>query len=267
MRGDIISQNEKQVLLRMEYGTMTLARSQIAKIEGQSLDPISNSNQRIPNWRVVIASVAKQPWAKNIQQIPATVVDKGIMRFVPYISFRIADDYELNIYGDLDNPAGIEIGLYRSLLKDDAAKTNCFAFIGSILGTNDRQVLAVLDHKQDLKVASGITFEVTPEAAEDAYGGWWVSLYDTKKLDQARASKDELAQITSSSGQANDWSRDDLQYARKLPRSVSPTATPTPSPYAFPTPTPVPTRSTGDVYVRGYYRKNGTYVHGYSRNR
>jgi len=291
IRGEIISQNEQQVLVRLEYGTMSLARSRITSVDGKILNPISvpkETHQRVPNWRSIISSVANQSWGKNLQQIPATVIDKGVLRSVPYISFRISEDYELNIYGDLDSPACVELGVCRGLLKDEAAKTNCLSFIGSVLGKNDKQVLAVLDRKQDLKVASGLTFEITPETAEDAYGGWWISVYDTKKLDAARATQEELALITTTAQKTNDWTREDISYARKLPRgevrsvdpapyspSSLPDPIPVPIPYASgrmrfsPTPTPIPTPDyfTGTVYVRGYYRKNGTYVQGYTRHR
>ncbi len=99
-----------------------------------------------------------------------------------------------------------------------------------------------------------------------------MSAYQVDALDQARASDAELHQITVQrkevqTNQANigEWSEADLRFARP--------AVPTPQPpvQSEPAPTlPVVTPSlpsTGQVYVRGYYRKNGTYVHSYTRSR
>src|SRR5262249_52131303 len=126
-----------------------------------------------------------------------------------------------------------------------------------------------------------LTFEITPETAPDAYGGWWVSIYDEALLDQSRATEKELKAITvlrpkfgvagayasgakaadegsneitthnlqdpgttaGTSDSAGGYHARDFQYARKSKRSGG-----------------------GSVYVNGYYRKDGTYVHSYTRS-
>jgi len=144
------------------------------------------------------------------------------MRNVPYISFQ-SGDYELNVYGDPDNPAGVEIGMYRSLLDDDAAKKRCIEFISKLLPEQTyRTALQNLDHKKDLATSGAMTVEITPPTDEDAYGGWWVSAYYVTALDYFRASPAELADITvpkgipSSSPQAvaSGWSQSDMKLAR-----------------------------------------------------
>jgi hypothetical protein len=39
------------------------------------------------------------------------------------------DNYEVNIYGDLDHPAGIEIGFYKMLSDDKSRQSNCISFM------------------------------------------------------------------------------------------------------------------------------------------
>lgn len=139
---------------------------------------------------------ARQPWAADLQPIPATVIDKGILRNVPYLSFR-AGDFEVNVYGDPADPACLEVGIYKSLLRNQAAKKQCLEFMAAVLNDPaDRAVLKSLNQTKDLKKRDGLTFEVTLETAEDAYGGWWVSVYDERRLDGSRASAKELAAIT-----------------------------------------------------------------------
>jgi hypothetical protein len=73
-----------------------------------------DSRLGFPKSSEITAILGKQPWITSLRQIPATVVDKGVMRNVPYLSFQ-SGDYELNVYGDPDNPAGVEIGIHRRL--------------------------------------------------------------------------------------------------------------------------------------------------------
>ena len=195
-----------------------------------------------------------KPYLAGLVQIPATVIDKGVLRNVPYKSYR-AGDYEVNVYGDPDQPAGVEIGVYRNLVKSQAAKVNCTDFIASVLADpQDKALLGALKMTKDTVMRDGLTVEVTPETADDSYGGWWVSAYRVSSLDQARASDAELNQIAvqrkevqTNPANAGEWTAPDLQFARPAPATVQSQP------------------SSDRVYVRGYTRKDGTYVHSYTR--
>jgi hypothetical protein len=223
----------------------------------------STSASRLPNYAATIVRLAAQEWATELRQIPATVIDTGVMRNVPYKSHRAGGDYEMNVYGDPANPAGIEIGVRGKLLDDEQAKKNCVEFVVSLLSNpDDKAIVRGLKVAKDLIVRDGLTFEITPSTAEDAYGGWWVSVYGEAELDKVRASDKELKAITVSKEavaetkmvatkpvsnndeQLGQWSGDDLRYARSS-NSKS---------------------GGGSVYVRGYTRKDGTYVQSHTRS-
>ena len=158
--------------------------------------PEAQSARKFPNRTRCRQAAALKPWGRDLAQIPSTVIDKGVLRDVPYTSYR-AGDYELNVYGDPAAPAGFEIGIHKETIKSDAAKKNCFDLISQLLDDPaDRAVLASLKKDIDKKVRAGVTFEVTPPTAEDAYGGWWVSVYDEAVLDRSRATPKELEKIT-----------------------------------------------------------------------
>ena len=141
-------------------------------------------------------TAASQAWAKDLKQIPSTVIDNGVLRFVPYTSYR-AGEYELNVYGDPAQPACVEIGIQGALLKKPEARRQCLALVTALLDSaDDRKLLASLNLEVDKKTRDGLTFEITPPTAPDAYGGWWVSVYDEKALDRARATPAELRAIT-----------------------------------------------------------------------
>ncbi|HBI41926.1 MAG TPA: hypothetical protein DDY78_03590 [Planctomycetales bacterium] len=225
---------------------------------------------------------ASKPYLASLNQIPATVIDKGVLRNVPYKSYR-SGDYELNVYGDPDQPAGVEIGVYHDLLTDKQAKQHCVDFVTAVLpNAEDQNFLASLNLTKDMVVHGDITIEVTPPTDDDAYGGWWVSAYRLGALDHARASEADLARISvprkeveANPTNAGEWSTADLKFARP-PASLAPAQPPgqngpVPQPPVQYQPMPTgpiytpPQPSGGSVYVRGYTRKNGTYVHSYTR--
>jgi hypothetical protein len=287
----VIQENADSVVIRRGYGTISIPRSQIESI---SKSPILTASavapttrrtvgQRMPPWNDVLLALVKTKWATNVQQIPATVIDAGVMRHVPYQSYRCGGDYEVNVYGDPDRPASIEIGIYGGLLNKNDAKLNCIELVASVLSDKtDAAIVRGLNQAQDLVSRNGLTFEITPPTSPDAYGGWWVSVYSETELNGARASEDELKQITvakapppaptptpaaRTTGSAaatprtssptprtavdsDDWTASDFRYARATKPTTATTIA-----------------GGGTVYVRGYYRKDGTYVRPHTRRR
>lgn len=286
--GTILQTNsvDDTVLLLRDYWTSTffIPTIQTVKIESpEAVASLPNTN-RTPDWKRILLRLSTRPWAQNLKQIPATVIDKGILRNVPYVSFRCGEDYEVNIYGDLDNPAGFEIGVYRKLVSDDTAKDNCMRFVEALFPDSaDKETVMKLKREKDSTTRDGLTFEVTAPTAEDAYFGWWVSIYDEKRLNFARASESELKQISvtktppttepAATQETPGWSAEELELARPAQAYQSrfnpagggyrPPRAATPSPTYNPTSAYNYSPSIaggGRVYVRGYTRKDGTYV-------
>ena len=170
----------------------------------------------------IVDRLSKEYWIKDLKQIPATVIDKGIMRNVPYLSYK-SGDYELNIYGDPENPAAVELGIYRSLLSNKFAKKWCVDFVSGLLRYQNRQqreAWQYLDYDKDIYTNGEMIIEITPPNDEDAYGGWWISAYSAKVLDSVRATPKEIENITVpkniSALQTNTsgWSEPDMKLAR-----------------------------------------------------
>jgi len=264
----ILQSDKDHVMFSMGYGTVTMPKSQIRLVKELPVDDATwppsrdaessdKARTRIPTGVDAIAKLAKQKWARGLEQIPATVIDKGVLASVPYTSYRCGRDYEFNVYGDPDDPAGIEIGIYRDLLTESQTKLNCVEFMALMMSDRtDAGIVKALNPAKDIIKRDGVTFEITPPEADDAYGGWWVSIYNEDKLDTARASAEELKAITVArdepeSSTANDpvtdWNTDEVTKSRPPASTASSRG--------------------GYVYVRGYYREDGTYVKGYSRRR
>ena len=197
LEGVVVKEGDDAVVVRLKYATVTLDRTEIEAIEKKAPDPQpAAAPARLPRWDRCIEVVASRTWARDLRQIPATVIDKGILKNVPYMSHK-SGNYEFNLYGDPDDPAGIEIGVHRELLKSEPAKTECLEVILALLAdAKDATALRSLNLKPGKTERDGLTFEVTPETAEDAYEGWWISVYSLKLLDEARATEEELKRIT-----------------------------------------------------------------------
>jgi hypothetical protein len=281
--GVILQETANFYTVQTDYTVAMVGRTDVVKVTKKpapNSGPSTQPNNRIPDWNITIQVLAQRPWATLLHSIPATVVDVGAMRAVPYQSYKCGLDYELNIYGDPDRPGAIEIGIYRDLLQSNYAKDMCIQFVASILpDRKDAELLRKLE-KSGGKVTSGdITIEITPPTAEDAYGGWWVSVYSEEALEKARATEAELAAITveknsfaaaaptTATPEVNTttWTPSEIAQARPY---VPPASTAKAAPSRYPT-TQVtqPPQTSGRVYVRGYFRKDGTYVRPHSRKK
>ena len=190
--------------------------------------PPRAQHPRLPTASAALEHLRSLSLGKGLEQIPATVVDRGPLRHVPYLSYRFGH-VEFNAYGDPDAPASLEIGLFGA--PDPGVRAQCRDALASLLqDAADRRLLQDLDRGKQTR--AGLTAEITPESAPDAYGGWWVSVYDLKALDASRASEAELKGVTGPRPSGD-------EAARARPGSA--------------------------VYVKGYYRKDGSYVACYEK--
>lgn len=283
IEGTIVDESADAYQLQTQFSTMTLPKSMVKSVERTA----QSTSSRIPPLSRTVEAVKSQRWARSLEQIPATVIDNGVMKDVPYQSYVIGNDCEVNVYGDPENPCAVEIGLYRRMLTDVGGRQNCIDLIAGILpDRTDSAILKALVRAGDKATRRDVTFEITPETAPDAYGGWWVSIYNEVELEKSRATPKEMADLavereiapaiaspTAAAPQAiqqvaavsngDSWSPAELK--RRSPRyAPSPTTQryePRPPAYE------APSDSSGRVYVKGYYRKNGTYVRPHTRRK
>lgn len=197
----------------------------------------------IPSLDQVLANLPSVGFTEPAEPIPATVVDVGVLKYVPYASHRVGPDRELNVYGDPERPTCIEIGLYRGLLASDEEKGRCLMLLQALLPDVSLRGISLKGGKS---MRNGVVAEVTPPTAPDAYGGWWISVYSLTRLRSESGMQSSVSEVTVSKSAAPSlleragWKLKDLTQSR--PGSSS-------------------------VYVRSYYRKDGTYVKGHPRTK
>lgn len=206
---------------------------------------------RIQDLASILGTASVMSCLAGLRPIPSTLIDTGELKNVPYHSFANLEA-EVNVYGDPDRPAAVEAGTRspQPMLRD------CLRlFVRAVLVEEaDRAVVEQMGTAPTFREKVGLTVEVTPPESADAYGAWWVTAEVHPQLEHSRASPEEIQAISTGANSV-----------AQGPPSSSPAAAPLP-----PTPSSWPTSyrpSGGPVFVHGYYRRNGTYVHPHSRRR
>ncbi len=258
----VLQEDPARVTVLFGASVLSFSRAEIQEIvrsdETLSAEPAATASG-LPAYGEVIRRLARQPWATGLRQIPATVIDVGALRNVPYKSQRVAEDREVNVYGDPASPAGVEVGLQGRYLNDDQAKARCIEFMASLLPALKTDLLAMNREKSRLEKGP-LTLEVTPPTDDDAYNAWWISVYNTSALGRSRATAAELAEVTEAH----------RTYLAKHPPAKAAPQDPTPvvEPYAVDQTWGAddfryarPVVRVPRVYIRGYTRVGGMYVH------
>lgn len=266
--GRIIGESETEIKILTNGVTIGFGPELIERIEREKIEAAPNTLPDADKMLAAAQSVAPEEWV----QIPATVIDDGILRNVPYRSYR-SGALELNIYGDPAAPAGVEIGIYGTNTSMPF-KRRLVAFVSEVTGAEFPESFNL---DQDKKRLGLLDYEVTPPTSPDAYGGWWISAYDMRLLEVARVADNEIHEITNQRAEIVRNAKAEAARAEALAVIAEPVVTWTAADLARavrPTEAqPVygassyPTYSTGRVWVKGYTRKDGTYVRPHTRSR
>ncbi len=263
INGTILQQDDEGVLIQMDYGTYRYPKSWVKDVRKETIDSPGQTNgtQRIPSWAKIVSTLATNGWAHELKQIPAPVIDRGFLKNVPYVSFSCnSGGYEVNIYGDLDKPAAVQVGAIKYLVNNDDARTNCVNFLSSLLAEDDQTAVRALSmSRKDMENKNGMTFENMLPFEPDAYGGWWMSVYDENALTHARASGSELLSIT----QPGVITNSQPVWGTAQPAATTPVSNDSWTPDEMTNAPPAAASHAAHghrVYVRAYTRKNGTYA-------
>ena len=152
---------------------------------------------QLPPWRMIVQDLRTDDYITSFRQIPPTAIDNGYLKNIPYLSFRINRHTEMNVYGDPQDPVCLEFGVYEHGDAITRFKKIIRAYLAGIL-ENRAQIAALyaLNEKGDQRRVGNLCFRVLPPCAPDAYGGWWLSVYEPDRLDQARLTDAAYQKIT-----------------------------------------------------------------------
>lgn len=200
IRGLIIKNSRDAVLIQDQHGERSYPKKDIVRIRDEAdlavLFTDINRRGDLPSWRVIVNDLRTHDMIKSMVEIPATLIDNGQFKNVPYKSFRVNNDIEINIYGDPEDPAGVELGIYGWKSNINRARKTLRAYLAGFL-TSREEVAALysLSFQGGLRQVGDVVLEITPRSAPDAYGAWWISLYNPKLLDDVRLDDAEYARL------------------------------------------------------------------------
>lgn len=200
-RGVIVKSTADAVFLQQRYGISEFSKSRIVRIfDGVDVGmEFTESGKKgdLPSWRVMVNDIRNNDAVTSLAPIPPTLIDNGYLKNVPYLSFRINDYVEMNVYGNPDEPAAIEFGVYGKLSSSDKLRRTLRSFLAGFL-TSRKEVGAIysIPFTGGEKKAGDFRIRITPSSAPDAYGAWWICLYNPKTLEAARVGDAEYAKAT-----------------------------------------------------------------------
>jgi hypothetical protein len=131
------------------------------------------------------------------EQIPPTAIDKGLLRNIPYLSFRANERVEFNVYGDPERPVALEFGIYGERRPNSRTRQIFREFIAGHLGDRNqiRALYNLAPAKRDLR-AGKLAFRLILPDDPDGYGATWIVVYRPDGLARARLSDKAYAAMT-----------------------------------------------------------------------
>lgn len=201
IQGLILQNTTTDVLLQTEKGEVRYPKSDIRRIHDAPDDDvlfaeIANAGE-LPSWRAMVHDLRTHDRIKSFEMIPATAIDNGFLRNIPYLSFRVNEKAEFNIYGDPDKPAAVEIGIYGSGRVSERHRRVFREFLAGHLDSRE-EIAALYSLSPDRREAraGNLVFRLIPPDAPDSYGGTWLVVCDPKRLERARLSDAAYAKVT-----------------------------------------------------------------------
>ena len=201
LRGLILQNTPEMVVLETEQGEAHLPKEYIRRIDdapnGEQIVADIVGKDELPAWRSIVHDLRTHDSVRVFEQIPPTAIDNGLLRNIPYISFRANEKMELNIYGDPRKPVAIEFGVYGAGRPPEKMRRAFREFIAGHL--NSKEQIAALyslrPGKRDAR-AGKLAFRLITPDDPDGYGGRWMVVYRPDAIDGARLPDKAYAAIT-----------------------------------------------------------------------
>ena len=201
LRGLILQNTRDMVVLETEHGEARIPKEYIRRINDAPNDEfvfadIVGKNE-LPSWRSIVHDLRIHDSVRVFEQIPPTAIDSGLLRNIPYLSFRANEKWELNVYGKPERPVAIEFGIYGASGPDEQTRRTFREFIAGHLHSKE-QIAALYSlgpRKQDAR-AGKLAFRLIRPDDPDGFDGTWFVVYRPDAIDAARLPDKTYAAIT-----------------------------------------------------------------------
>jgi hypothetical protein len=208
LRGLILQNTSEMVVLETENGEARIPKDYIRRIDDAPNDEAIFADlvgkNELPSWRSIVHDLRIHDSVRVFEQIPPTTIDNGLLRNIPYLSFRANEKWEMNVYGKPDKPVAIEFGFYGASGPDKEARRTFREFFAGHLHSKE-QIAALYSLAPDKREARAgkLAFRLIRPGDPDSYGGTWIVVYRPDLIDRARLSNKAYAAITRPFEQVN----------------------------------------------------------------
>ena len=201
LHGLILQNTPDLVVIQTDTGEARLPKEFIRRIDDAPNDEAVFADivrrDELPSWRSVVHDLRTHDSVRRFEQIPPTAIDQGLLRNIPYLSFRANDRWEFNVYGNPDKPVAIEFGLFGSERPGDRRRQLFREFIaGHLQDKNQIHALYSLSPKKRTARGGKLAFRLIRPGDPDSYGGTWIVVYRPDLLQGARLPDKAYAAIT-----------------------------------------------------------------------
>jgi hypothetical protein len=201
LHGLIIKNEAFDVILQQRMGEVEIPKLFIQRIEDQGAAQVYFADMiepgRLPPWRMIVQDLRTDDNIHSFIQIPPTSIESGYLKNIPYLSFRVNGRMEMNVYGNPEDPVCLEFGIYEHGERITRFKKIIRAYLAGCLSSRaEIGALYGLSEKGGERQAGKLRFKVLPPTAPDAYGGWWISVFDPVRLEQSRLSDAAYSKVT-----------------------------------------------------------------------
>lgn len=201
IRGLILKNTAHSVLIQTEESELEIPKSQIRRIgdeiDGEIVFAEVMKPGRLPSWRAMIYDLRNHDSIRGLEQIPATAIEEGYLKNVPYLSFRVNEQSEFNVYGNPNDPVAIEFGMFGKQRGGEKYHRMVREFLAGHLHSREQiAALYSLPFHGGEKKAGNLAFRITPPSQSDKHGGWWISVYNPDRIAPARVDDAKYAAIT-----------------------------------------------------------------------
>jgi len=201
LRGLILQNTSDMVVLETENGEARIPKEYIRRIDdapnGEAIFSEIVGKNELPSWRSIVHDLRTHDSVRVFEQIPPTAIDHGLLRNIPYLSFRANHKWELNVYGKPERPVAIEFGLYGAAGPDDTTRRTFREFIaGHLHDTEQIAALYSLSPQKQNARAGKLAFRLIRPEDPDGFGGTWFVVYRPDAIEGARLPDKTYSAIT-----------------------------------------------------------------------
>ena len=198
-KGLIVRNGIDSITLQEEYQEKVYPKRHIRRIRDEAYTGSyfmgMNRKGSLPPWRAIANDLRTDDFVRSLREIPATVIHEGPFRNVPYIAFRVNTNLELNIFGDPDDPAGLEFGIYGAPANSGELRKQLRTFLaGYLFLRGEIAALYAMNLDGDMKTVGDVTLTMTPPSPSKQI--WWISVHNSRRIKDARLSDAEYAKLT-----------------------------------------------------------------------